>query len=107
LVFWKLFFYEEACLSTNSPVIESSTLKLQRSAYIFINTEPEAIDSILEDLRQIEFINEVYPSKGAYDIIAKASGDSTEYLREQIFARIKNLPTIKSMLTLMIVEPEK
>jgi DNA-binding Lrp family transcriptional regulator len=100
-------FYEEARLSTNSLVIESSTLKLQRSAYIFINTEPEAIDSILEDLRQIEFINEVYPSKGAYDIIAKASGDSTEYLREQIFTRIKNLPTIKSTLTLMIVEPEK
>lgn len=102
-----VFYEEEVRLSTDSPVIESSTVKFQRSAYIFINVEPEAYYSTLDDLRQIECINEVYVSKGAYDIIAKASGDSIEYLREQIFTRIKNCPTVKSTLTLMIVDPEK
>ena len=102
-----VFYEEESRLSTDSPIIESSTVKLQRQAYVFINTEEESYDSALEDLRQIECISEVYPSKGAYDIIAKVSGESIDYLREQIFTRIKNLPTIKSTLTLMIIEPQK
>lgn len=97
-------FYEE---TTDSPIIESAIVKPLRQAYVFINTEPENYQSALEDLHQIECISEVYPSKGAYEIVAKVSGESIDYLREQIFTRIKNLPTIKSTLTLMIVDPLK
>lgn len=88
-----------------SPVFEPAKMKLQRHAFVFINTEPETYDSALQDIRQIEGVNEVYPSKGAYDIIAKVSGESIDYLREQIFTRIKNLSTIKSTLTLMVIDP--
>ncbi len=102
-----VFYEEEPVLSSDSPIIESATVKLLRQAYVFINTESESYDSTLEDLRRIECISEVYPSKGAYDIIAKVSGESIEYLREQIFTRIKNLPTIKSTLTLMVIDPLK
>ena len=102
-----VFYEEEAQLISDSPIIEPATVKLQRQAYVFINTEAESYDSAMEDLRQIDCISEVYPSKGAYDIIAKVSGESIEYLREQIFTRIKSLPTIKSTLTLMIIDPLK
>jgi DNA-binding Lrp family transcriptional regulator len=97
-------FYEE---TTDSPIIESAVVKPLRQAYVFINTESESNESAIEDLQKIECISEIYPAKGAYDIVAKVSGESIDYLREQIFRRIKNLPTIKSTLTLMIVDPLK
>ena len=102
-----VFYEEQPVLASDSPIIESATVKLQRQAYVFINTEAESDLSTMEDLRQLDCISEVYPSKGAYDIIAKVSGDSIEQLREQIFTRIKSLPTIKSTLTLMIIDPVK
>jgi len=97
-------FSQEPNISLDSPIVESSKIKLQRHAYVFINTEPEAFHSALEDIREIEGVSEVYPSKGAYDIIAKVSGESIEYLKEQIFTRIKNLSTIKTTLTMMVIE---
>ncbi|MCL1976971.1 MAG: Lrp/AsnC ligand binding domain-containing protein [Candidatus Bathyarchaeota archaeon] len=79
-------------------------IKPQRHAYVFINTETEAYDSAIDDIRRIEGVSEVYPSKGAYDIVAKVSGESIDYLKEQIFTRIKNLSNIKSTLTLMVID---
>ncbi len=77
--------------------------KQLRQAYVFINTENELHDAALKDLRQIEGVSEVYPSKGAYEIIAKVNGESLDALRELVFRRIRNLSTIKSTLTLMII----
>ena len=97
-------FSQEPNISLEAPILESTKLKLQRHAYVFINTDPETYASAMEDIRQIEGVSEVYPSKGAYDIIAKVSGESIEYLKEQIFTRIKNLSTIKTTLTLMVID---
>jgi DNA-binding Lrp family transcriptional regulator len=96
-------FGQEASLILDSPIIESALVKQQRQAYVFINTEPESYNAALQDLQGIEGISEVYPSKGAYEIIAKVNGESIEYIRELIFRRIKNLSTIKSTLTLMVI----
>jgi DNA-binding Lrp family transcriptional regulator len=97
-------FSQEPNISLDSPIIESTKLKTQHHAYVFINTEPETYVSAIEDIRRIEGVCEVYPSKGAYDIIAKVSGESFEFLQEQIFTRIKNLSTIKTTLTLMVID---
>jgi len=97
-------FYQEPNISLDSPIVESSKIKIKRHAYVFINTEPETYASAMEDIRRIEGVCEVYPSKGAYDIIAKVSGESIEYLKEQIFTRIKNLSTIKTTLTVMVID---
>ncbi len=97
-------FSQEPQISTDSPIFESTQVKPQRHAYVFINTEPETYDSAMDDIRRIEGVCEVYPSKGAYDIIAKVSGESIDYLKETIFKQIKNLSTIKTTLTLMVIE---
>lgn len=78
-----------------------------RSAFVFISTEPDSFDLALEDLKQIEGVNEVYLSRGAYDLIAKVSGESLDHLREMVFRRIKNLSSIKSTLTLTIIDPTR
>jgi DNA-binding Lrp family transcriptional regulator len=97
----------EAPISVDSYVKESAILKPLRSAFVFINTDADSLNLALEDLRQIDGVNEVYLSRGAYDIVAKVSGESMEHLQELVFHKIKNLSTIKSTLTLTVIDNQK
>jgi DNA-binding Lrp family transcriptional regulator len=93
-------------LSTNISAFWSNEKKLKiskRHAFVFITAEPDSSKSALEDLKKVDGVLELYSSRGAYDIIAKVSGESLEYLREVVFKQIKNLSTIRSTLTLMVV----
>jgi DNA-binding Lrp family transcriptional regulator len=88
-------------------IIEPALVKPLRQAFVFINTETDSYESALEDLKRIEGVDEVHPSRGAYDIIAKVSGESLENLRELIFRRIRNVGNVKSTLTLMVIPPKE
>lgn len=77
--------------------------KTQRQAFIFITAHSDSSNDALENLRQIDAVKEVYLSRGAYDIVAKVSGDSIDNLREIVSTQIKNISSIKSTLTLMII----
>ena len=77
--------------------------KPTRNAFIFVTAEPDSGRSALEDLKTIKGVNEVYLSQGAYDFVAKVSGESVDYLREFVFKRIKNLCSVRSTLTLMVI----
>lgn len=82
---------------------EETFNKPKRSAFVFITTESEASHLALEDLRKIEEVKEVYLAHGAYDLVAKVSGESFEHLREIVQSRIRNLSNIKSTLTLTVI----
>ena len=77
--------------------------KLKRSAFVFITTEADCCHSTMEDLRRIEEIEEVFLARGPYDLIAKVNGGSLDELREVINRKIRNVNTIKSVLTLTII----
>ncbi|MCW3996019.1 MAG: Lrp/AsnC ligand binding domain-containing protein [Candidatus Bathyarchaeota archaeon] len=77
--------------------------KIKRNAFVFITAEPDSCHVALEDLRKIEDVTEVYLARGAYDLVAKISGDSLDHLRENVLKRIKNLSSVKSTLTLTII----
>jgi len=77
--------------------------KPKRSAFVLITTDADSSDLVLEDLRTIEEIKEVYLAHGAYDLVAKVSGESFENLREIVHKRLGNLSSIKSTLTLTII----
>ena len=86
--------------------INSVTEKTQitkRQAFVFITAETDSTKGAIEDLKNVAGVDELYNSRGAYDIIAKVSGESLEHLREVVFKKIRNLDNIKSTLTLMIV----
>jgi DNA-binding Lrp family transcriptional regulator len=80
-----------------------TTQTSKRFAFVFITAEPDSTKGALEDLKNVKGVVELYNSRGAYDIIAKVSGESLEYLREVVFKNIRNLDNIKSTLTLMVV----
>ncbi len=77
--------------------------KILRKAFVFITTDPELCNGAIDDLKKIDGVTEVYLSRGTYDIVAKVAGESIEHLRELVFTKIKNLPSIKSTLTLTVV----
>lgn len=77
--------------------------KPKRSAFVFITTQSDDSNLALEDLRKLDEIQEVYLAHGAYDLIAKVSGESFDNLREIVIKHIKNLSSVKSTLTLTII----
>ena len=77
--------------------------KPKRNAFVFVTAKPESGKSALEDLKKVEGVIEVYLSHGAYDFVVKVSGESLDHLREIVFKQIKNLSSISSTLTLMLV----
>lgn len=94
-----------------NPILDS-TVKQVRHAFVFINTENSSSDSALasaiNSLRKIDEVKEIYQSRGAYEIVAKVSGESLDYLREIVSNRIKNLTNVRSTLTLMVIDhPEE
>ena len=89
-------------ISSHYPVQEK-VVKPKRSAFVFITAESDASHLALEDLRKIDEVKEVYLANGAYDLVAKVSGESFDHLREIVHTRIRNLSNVKSTLTLTLI----
>lgn len=81
----------------------ASLMKQKRSAFIFITAQSNECQEAFEDIRKINSVDEVYLAHGAYDIIAKVSGESLEFLREEVLRQIRNISSIKSTLTLTVI----
>jgi DNA-binding Lrp family transcriptional regulator len=77
--------------------------KPKRSAFVFITTEADDSHLALEDLKKIDEVKEVYLAHGAYDLIAKVSGESFDHVKEIIQSKIRNLRNIKSTLILTLI----
>ena len=77
--------------------------KPQRCAFVFITTESNVTQLAMEDLKKIKEVKEVYLAHGAYDIVAKVTGESFDHLREIVQSKIRNLANVKSTLTLTLI----
>jgi DNA-binding Lrp family transcriptional regulator len=71
-------------------------------AYMMINTVPEKVEAVLEELREIEAIKEAYMIYGVYDIITKVKAGNVEELNDMIL-NIRRLKHISSTLTLLVI----
>jgi DNA-binding Lrp family transcriptional regulator len=95
--------FEPTRIEVTASVDEPVTQRIRRSAFVFITAESESCHAALEDLRKIDDVDEVYLAKGAYDIVAKVSGNSFDNIREDVLKQIRNITSIKSTLTLTVV----
>jgi DNA-binding Lrp family transcriptional regulator len=82
---------------------DEAHLKPKRSAFVFITADSESSHIALEGLRKMAEVQEVYLAHGAYDLVAKVSGESLEHLREDVLKRIRSLHSVKSTLTLTVI----
>lgn len=76
------------------------------TALLLINAEMGNETTVMELLRGIVGVKEVYLVYGAYDIVAKIRTESMDKLREIIKKRLRRLKEIRSSTTMIII-PEK
>jgi len=73
-------------------------------AFVFVNAEVGSEDEALKQLRKIENVKEAYSIYGIYDIVAKVEAETIDRLREVITSKVRKLRTVRSTLTMMVVE---
>jgi DNA-binding Lrp family transcriptional regulator len=74
------------------------------SAFVLVNTESGAEDHVFAQLKKVGGVKEAYVSYGVYDLIAKVSTNTMDELKEIVSYKIRSLDSVRSTLTLMIVE---
>ena len=74
------------------------------TAYILINYEIGAEQNILNELKNVPGIVEVSEVNGIYDIVVKIASDNLDSLKETITQHIRRIDTVRSTLTLIVVE---
>tara|TARA_Y100000780_G_scaffold225170_1_gene237371 strand:+ start:696 stop:929 length:234 start_codon:yes stop_codon:yes gene_type:complete len=73
-------------------------------AFVLINAELGAENTIIKELKNTENVSEVYIVYGAYDIVVKIEADTMEKVKETITWKIRRLERIRSTLTTIVVE---
>jgi DNA-binding Lrp family transcriptional regulator len=71
-------------------------------AYVMINTAPDKMETVLEEVKEIEGIKDAYMLYGVYDIIAEVKAGNSEELKT-IILKIRKIKYVSSTLTLFVV----
>ena len=74
------------------------------TAFVLIGVEAGSEQGVIDQLRALNNVKDVYPVYGVYDIVAKIQANSERELKETITYRLRGLAKIKSTQTLMISE---
>ena len=71
--------------------------------YVLLNTEPSQMESVLEEIKEIDGVEEAYMVYGIYDICAKVKTEIPQKLKG-IVQKIRSQNNVSSTLTLMVVQ---
>ncbi|MFW9917842.1 MAG: Lrp/AsnC ligand binding domain-containing protein [Candidatus Thorarchaeota archaeon] len=74
------------------------------TVFVLINSEAGAEKRVLTALQALEVVTEVSIVHGVYDVIAKLEAPSMDLIKAVIFEQIRNLPEVRSTLTMVVVE---
>ena len=74
------------------------------SAFVLINVETGAEDSVLKQVKKIGMVEESYVSYGVYDLIVRVRADSMEELKDTVSHKIRAIKEVRSSLTLILME---
>jgi DNA-binding Lrp family transcriptional regulator len=74
------------------------------SAFLFINAELLFIEDVINKIKEVPKIVDVYEVQGIYDIIARVNSDTEEKLKELISERIRRIDRITGTVTVIIAK---
>jgi DNA-binding Lrp family transcriptional regulator len=77
------------------------------TAFVLINTELGSETDVLNDIKKVDGVNEVFAVYGTYDIVAKVKAETMEKLKEIVTVRIRKVNNVRATLTLMSSEDVK
>jgi DNA-binding Lrp family transcriptional regulator len=69
-----------------------------------ISAETGKENEVLNELKKIEHVKEACLTYGAYDIVVKVEADSREKLEEVITGKVRRISSVRSTLTMMVIE---
>ena len=72
------------------------------SAFLFINAQFLFVEDVINKLKEIPEIVDVYKVQGIYDIIARVNSDTEEKLTELVSERIRRIDRITGTVTVII-----
>jgi len=71
-------------------------------AFVMINTVPDQMECVLDNVKEIKFVDEAYMIYGVYDIVAVVKTETVEELKGIILS-IRTVKGVLSTLTLTAV----
>ncbi len=71
-------------------------------AFVMVNTVPDQMEHVIEKIKEIECVKEIYMLYGVYDILAEVKAETTEELKE-IILRIRTVKHTLNTITLMAI----
>ncbi len=70
-------------------------------AYVMLNCELGAEEKIIEKLKELEQVADVFETIGTHDMLIKLKADNFEQIREIVSRDIQKLPKVRSTSTLI------
>ena len=70
-------------------------------AYVMLNCELGAEEKIIEQLKELEQVVDVFETIGTHDMMVKLQGDNFEKIRESVSWNIQKLDKVRSTATLI------
>jgi DNA-binding Lrp family transcriptional regulator len=74
------------------------------SAFLFINAELLFIDDVINKLKGVPEITDVYKVQGIYNIVVRVNSDTEEKLKELVSERIRRIDKITGTVTVIIAK---
>lgn len=79
-------------------------IRFMPQAFVLMNAELGSEDSIVNELKKIEGVKEVYQVYGVYDIVAQVESNTMERVKETITWKLRKLNGVKSTLTMIVMD---
>ena len=73
-------------------------------AFVLMNAELGSEDSLVNELKKLGSVKEVYQVYGVYDIVAQVESDTMDKVKETITWKLRKLNGVKSTLTMIVME---
>ena len=73
-------------------------------AFVLMNAELGSEDSLVNELKKLDSVKEVYQVYGVYDIVAQVEADTMEKVKETITWKLRKVNGVKSTLTMIVME---
>ncbi|MBT5201357.1 MAG: Lrp/AsnC ligand binding domain-containing protein [Thaumarchaeota archaeon] len=70
-------------------------------AYVMLNCELGAEVTLIEKLKEIEQVSDVFETIGTHDMMVKIQAENFEKIREIVSWNIQKLPKVRSTATLI------
>jgi DNA-binding Lrp family transcriptional regulator len=70
-------------------------------AYVMLNCELGAEEEIIEKLKELEQVTDVFETIGTHDMLVKLQAENFEKIREVVSWNIQKLPKVRSTATLI------